>query len=234
MTTRRRAGAPPRAAHRPRRRPARSPGRPGQKRRAPGQTIAEVARARREAAAGRHQPAAQASQPQAPAAPGSQPGVDPTLAVLQGAPGQPTDLRLHARLHEVGAVTRLVVRMAAREEATQARITLEPGDLGQVRISLKYHAGGISAEVVADSAEAAQALQQTVGDLKRSLEAQGLVVHGLDVRLAGGDGQRPDRDPNLPTPGQGRGEAGYELDADDIRIDPGSLPLAGSQVNVLA
>lgn len=207
---------------------------PGRSAEAPGQTVAQLAQARRESAA-EAAPPASAPQPQAPAAPGAQPGVDPTLAVLQGgAPGQPTELRLHSRLHELGSVTRLVVRMAAREEATQARITLEPGDLGQVRISLKYHAGGISAEVVADSVEAAQALQQTVGDLKRSLEAQGVVVHGLDVRLAGDDGQRAGRDSNAPTPGKGRGESGYELDDDGIAIDPGSLPLAGSQVDVLA
>ena len=99
-------------------------------------------------------------------------------------------MRAHSQLAQLAETARTVVRMAAREGAAQAHITLHPAELGEVEIRLRYHAGGVSADVLADSQAAAQVLQGAASELKRSLEAQGLVVHDLDVR-AGEHEQQP-------------------------------------------
>lgn len=96
-----------------------------------------------------------------------------------------TPLRAGSRLAELAETFRTVVRVAAQEGRTEARITLHPGDLGEVQIRLRYEQGGVSADVLADSRQAAQTLQQSVSDLRRSLESQGLNVLWLDVRHGG-------------------------------------------------
>ena len=121
--------------------------------------------------------------------------------------------------------------MATREGATQAHITLHPAELGEVSIRLRYHAGGVSADVLADSQAAAQVLQQASGDLKRSLEAQGLVVHDLDVRAGEQERQRAHEQHR-----HGRGHRhAHTFDLpDQTTIDTSSLPLPTGAVDVLA
>ena len=95
-----------------------------------------------------------------------------------------------ARLHELVDRAQATIRVAVREGHTDARITLRPAELGEVRITLRYGHGGVSALVTADSSKAVELLSQASSDLRRSLEQQGLSVHGLDVRLAGGDARQ--------------------------------------------
>jgi flagellar hook-length control protein FliK len=89
------------------------------------------------------------------------------------------------QLHELPGAVSSTIRFAVRDGETEARLTLDPAGLGQVRIHLRYGAGGLSAELIADSAQAAQALRETASELRRSLESQGIVVRDLDVSTSG-------------------------------------------------
>ena len=139
-------------------------------------------------------------------------------------------VRGHARLTQLADTARTVIRMAVRNGDAQAHITLHPAELGEVEIRLRYHAGGVSADVFADSRAAAQALQQASAELRRSLEAQGLVVHGLDVRHGPNDERRALHEHRRH--GGGRGHRTDHLD--QTTIDTSSLPLSAGAVDVLA
>jgi hypothetical protein len=102
-------------------------------------------------------------------------------------------LPVSSRLNELVETTRATIRFAVRHGHTDARITLRPAELGEVRISLRYENGGVSAMVTADSSKSFEALAQAASDLRRSLEQSGVAVQSLEVRL-GGDEAR--RDPN--------------------------------------
>jgi flagellar hook-length control protein FliK len=141
-------------------------------------------------------------------------------------------VRAHARLNELADTARTVIRMASRDGSTQAHITLHPAELGEVEIRLRYHAGGVSADVLADSRAAAQVLQQATTELRRSLEAQGLVVHDLDVRQGSRDERRALHE-QRPHSG-GRDSSHDSDDLDQTTIDASSLPVPAGAVDVLA
>ena len=137
----------------------------------------------------------QSAQPQPVATTAPQQAVAPERAAATEAP-----VRAHSSLAHLAETARTVVRMAVRDGATQAHITLHPAELGEVSIRLRYHAGGISADVLAESHAAAQALQGAASELRRSLEAQGLVVHGLDVRAGEHEKQQRAHEHHAPPP----------------------------------
>jgi flagellar hook-length control protein FliK len=89
------------------------------------------------------------------------------------------------QLHELPGALGATIRLATRNGETEARLTLDPGDLGQVQIRLRYGAGGLTAELTAETAQAMQALRETAGELRRALESQGITIAGLDVSTAG-------------------------------------------------
>jgi flagellar hook-length control protein FliK len=121
--------------------------------------------------------------------------------------------------------------MAARDGAGSARITLHPAELGSVEIRIRYQASGVSAELTAESQQAAQALQQSVGELRRALESQGLTVLDLDVRSAADDTQpRWKRD---GSEGEERSQGGFADGSAEVVLDPLHV-LVGTHVNVLA
>jgi flagellar hook-length control protein FliK len=141
-----------------------------------------------------------------------------------------------SRLSELADIASTVIRVTAREGKAAARITLRPAELGDVEIRLRYHAGGVSADVVADSPQAAQTLSQAVGELRRSLETQGLVVHWLDVRT-GDDGRRAWQEAWHPGQGEARGRRDPLEELDELRsptpVDAAALPGTGGSVDVL-
>jgi hypothetical protein len=96
--------------------------------------------------------------------------------------------RRDVRLTELAEQADAMIRLAVRNGLGSARITLSPQELGQIEIHLRYRSAGVIAELTAESAAAFQALNQAGADLRRSLEAQGIIVLGLDIRHAGPDG----------------------------------------------
>jgi flagellar hook-length control protein FliK len=164
-----------------------------------------------------------------------QPVVTPAAAQTLGVerPGAETPVRAHSNLAQLAQTARTVVRVAVREGATSAHITLHPAELGEVQIRLRYHAGGVSADVLADSPAAAQALQQASAELRRALESQGVVVHDLDVRQGEQEERRALKE-HQGHAGHGRRRAHHDDYSDHTTIDTSSLPLATGAVDVLA
>jgi flagellar hook-length control protein FliK len=193
-----------------------------------------------------------AEAPKGDARTGDQPAAAPTVApaaAARQADPAPVTARVQAeapaapapgvRLTELVEAAGTVIRIAVRDQQGVARITLRPAELGSVDIRLTYGPGGVTAQLTAESPQAAQALAQASHELRRALEAQGLVVQSLDVQHAGGD-DRPsaNRDRLGSENGQQRGARGGTLaeptDDPETTIAPSRLPLEGTQVDVLA
>ena len=96
----------------------------------------------------------------------------------------------------------VTIELAAREGLSQARIALEPEELGEIRIHLTQTSTGLIARVTAESPAAAQALAAGHAELRQSLSSMGLSLarlqighHGQSSTDAGrqdGARQRPD------------------------------------------
>jgi flagellar hook-length control protein FliK len=126
----------------------------------------------------------QASQPAAQPAP-----VTPaTSAAPATAPATPMSAATPVPLARAAEAVEHVLRLASSRGVTHARIALNPADLGAVDVHIRSTAEGLVARVVAHSAEAVQTLQHAAGDLRRSLEEQGLNVMSLDIGQPGESG----------------------------------------------
>ena len=77
------------------------------------------------------------------------------------------------------------VAMAARQGIAQARIELQPEELGQISIRLSQTSAGLSARVSADTAAGAQALAQGGSELRQSLSSLGVSLLRLDIGSSG-------------------------------------------------
>jgi flagellar hook-length control protein FliK len=78
-----------------------------------------------------------------------------------------------------------VIRLGSQRGVTHARLSLKPAELGGIEIRLQQTASGLTASVVADGAQAAQALQQAGADLRRQLESHGIQLQSLDISYSG-------------------------------------------------
>jgi flagellar hook-length control protein FliK len=179
-------------------------------------------------------PAAPAPAPAAPAAPAPAPA-SPGLAGLTSA-DRPATLR-----RAPGTVAAMV-RIAEARGVTHARVALKPVELGAIEIHIARSAAGVTAQIIADSPEAARALQQAAGELRRALEASDVKLLSLEVSTSGeerreaaaGEGAGGDRSSSA---GSGRrGAAAGE--PDEMLIEPireGVIELPdGVLVDVLA
>jgi flagellar hook-length control protein FliK len=122
---------------------------------------------------------------------------------------------------------------------SSARITLSPASLGGIKISISQTPDGLVARLAADHPEAVQTLQQSAGDLRRSLEAGGVSLLRLDI---GGTGQSlsgfSGSDHEGSAPGSQTSGSGDPETADGEETStPTELTIelsSGSLVNVLA
>jgi flagellar hook-length control protein FliK len=80
---------------------------------------------------------------------------------------------------------RATVEIATRQGATQARIALQPEELGDIRIHLSQTSEGLLARVTADTPAAAQALAQGRAELHQSLSSLGVSLLRLDIGSSG-------------------------------------------------
>jgi flagellar hook-length control protein FliK len=111
-----------------------------------------------------------------------------TSAAPAAAPATPTSAATPVPLARAAEAVEHVLRLASSRGVTHARIALNPADLGAVDVHIRSTAEGLVARVVAHSAEAVQTLQHAAGDLRRSLEEQGLNVLNLDISQPGESG----------------------------------------------
>ena len=140
------------------------------------------------------------------------------------------------RVHELVEALHAVVHVARQRGTASARITLRPADLGGVQVRLRCRDGAVVAELRAETSGAVQALAQAGGDLRRALEAHGLVVQSLDVHLAAdGGGARQEGDGTRGgAERQAAGGGHTPGDETETPIELSRLPAPGSQIDVLA
>ncbi|MGO9971686.1 MAG: flagellar hook-length control protein FliK, partial [Solirubrobacteraceae bacterium] len=80
---------------------------------------------------------------------------------------------------------RATIEIAARQGVTQARIALEPEDLGHISIRLSQTSDGLLARVSADTPAAVQALAEGRSELHQSLSSLGVSLLRLDISSFG-------------------------------------------------
>jgi flagellar hook-length control protein FliK len=138
-----------------------------------------------------------------------------------------------ARLQELPERLQSTIRVAIGEGRSDARITLRPVELGEVRIHLRYEAGGVSASVTTDSAAATQALANASSDLRRALEDAGVNLQSFDVREQAANQQGDGRRSGDTSAESRNGNSPFAQD--DYDDEPTDVPLPeGVLVDVLA
>lgn len=90
-----------------------------------------------------------------------------------------------APLHRAPAAVAMLLSVAADRGITRAQLALKPAELGGVEIRLQASAAGITAQVIADSPEAAKLLAQAGDELRRSLESRDVTLISLEVSTTG-------------------------------------------------
>jgi flagellar hook-length control protein FliK len=167
--------------------------------------------------------------------------VAPTAAAQlpgAGAANAP-QLTATAQLGEMIDAIHATIELAARHGATQARIALQPEELGEIRIHLSQSADGIVARLTAATPAAAQALAAGRGELHQSLSSLGATLLQLDIgTFEGREGRRH------VLAGEGSSAhraAGATEEDDSIAAAEGATPAAvpgrgprGALVDVLA
>ena len=153
---------------------------------APAAHEAPAAAPARAAATAEPAPAA-APAAQAPAAEPVAPAPVPTQAQGLAAPERTVPL------HRAPAAVGTLLHVAVERGISRAKMALRPVELGGIEIRLQATAGGIAAQVVADSPEAARLLAQAGDDLRRALEARDVTLISLEVSTSGDQQQQSAR-----------------------------------------
>jgi flagellar hook-length control protein FliK len=84
-------------------------------------------------------------------------------------------------MHEAIENIRATIEIATRQGITQARIALQPEELGELRIHLTQSSEGLLARVMADTPDAAAALASAHSELRQSLNSIGVSLLRLDI-----------------------------------------------------
>ena len=131
------------------------------------------------------------------------------------------------------------IQLAAGQGASQARISLEPAELGEIRIHLTQTGDGLLARVTADTPAAAQALAAGRGELHEALSSLGTTLLRLDIGSSGLPEGRAER--QAPTPQRSSRRSATtddeeSIDAAQAPVPSGTGPTQalGELVDVLA
>ncbi len=163
-------------------------------------------------------------------------------------------LSYSAHLGEAIQTVRETIELASRQGISQARIALQPEELGDIRIHLTQTSDGLLVRVTADSDAGAQALAAGHAELRQSLSSLDLPLSRLHIGRSEQSGANPQdhrgsgsqaagRD-SASGPGgrraSGSGASGGEWDGDQGGEVASDLPAAalpqeeGALVDVLA
>jgi flagellar hook-length control protein FliK len=137
---------------------------------------------------------------------------------------------------------RATIAIAARQGVAQARIALEPEDLGHISIRLSQTSDGLLARVSADTPAAVQALAEGRSELHQSLSSLGVSLLRLDISSFGQpqagsreDAQAGNRDGTSATSASQDSEAADDAAGGALDAIGASAPIAGGElVDVLA
>jgi len=138
---------------------------------------------------------------------------------------------------------RATIQIAARAGIAQARIALQPEELGHISIHLSQTSEGLLARVTAATPAAAEALAASRPELHQALNSLGVSLLRLDIGSFGQSEARS-RDGQFAQSSQGAGSASHPTASEDgdgatrIRgVDGAAQPVGaprGELVDVLA
>jgi hypothetical protein len=81
------------------------------------------------------------------------------------------------------------LRLELDADGRQARLELEPAELGRVAVQLELRAKSVRAVLRVESKHALEALQNQMPELRQAFEARGLSVAGIELRFEQGTAQ---------------------------------------------
>lgn len=130
------------------------------------------------------------------------------------------------------------VALASRQGAAQAQISLEPAELGAVRIHLTQTNEGLIARVSAQTAAGAQAIASGQSELHRTLSSLGVSLLRLDIgSFSQQEARNGDQTPGRSLPQQVRSESALAEVEEPLESATGhtvSLSLRSGLIDVLA
>ncbi|MDA0171086.1 flagellar hook-length control protein FliK [Solirubrobacter taibaiensis] len=126
---------------------------------------------------------AQASKPADAPAPAAttQPLTQAAPVAQSVATPAPTALQRAIPLYRAPESAAQLIQMAADRGITHAKLNLKPVELGGIEVRLQSTPHGVTAQLVADSAEAAKLLTHAADDLRRDLADRNVNLLSLDV-----------------------------------------------------
>jgi flagellar hook-length control protein FliK len=138
---------------------------------------------------------------------------------------------------------RATIALAARQGVSQARIALQPQELGDIRVHLSQTSDGLLARLTADTAAGAQTLASGRAELHQSLSSLGITLLRLDI--GSGQSQGGNREGRFGADAEhSNGSSAPQGAADDVEGvqsagEPDGAPLSsalqsGGLVDVLA
>ncbi|MCF7935525.1 MAG: flagellar hook-length control protein FliK, partial [Synergistales bacterium] len=118
-----------------------------------------------------------------------------------------------------------VVRFVSTADGHRARIVVEPPALGRVDVSLRSTQGGIEATLRVDSEALKQAVQGQLGELRNTLQQQGVEISELSVDVRQQEEHQSPYQQNGAGTGKGqRGKNGaFRRDGDETEEDETAL-----------
>lgn len=142
-------------------------------------------------------------------------------------------------MQEMIESVRATIDLAARRGISQARIALQPEELGEIRVHLSQGAEGLIARVTAGSEAAAQALASGRAELHHSLSTIGTSLLRLEIGSFNQHGEGRERTAGEapgsgPAPSRGGSAAANENEQDAAQpVSAASAP-RGALVDILA
>ncbi|MGA8354309.1 MAG: flagellar hook-length control protein FliK [Solirubrobacteraceae bacterium] len=142
----------------------------------------------------------------------------PAAAAAPNVSAQALPWTYGANMQETIETIHATVALASRAGAAQAQISLEPAELGAVRIHLTQTGEGLVARVSAETAAGAQAIASGQSELHNTLSSLGISLLRLDVgsftqQQAQAGGQSPQRSQQQPARLTLAGEQAEEIAA---------------------
>jgi type III secretion system needle length determinant len=131
------------------------------------------------------------------------------------------------------------IELAARQGESQARISLEPAELGEIRIHLTQTSSGLLARLTANTPAAAQALAAGRSELHQALSSLGTTLLRLDIGSSGPSEGHQGRQEDAPAGASQRsgstdGEETIETTTGPDGAQPAGPQALGELVDVLA
>jgi flagellar hook-length control protein FliK len=157
------------------------------------------------------------------------PGSAPSAAAdLPAAAGAVVEQQLHAPLHSPGFAPALGAQLTllVREGVTEARLHLNPAEMGPIAVQIQLDGTQARVEMVAEQALTRQVLEQSMPSLASALRDSGLTLAGGGVFQQSARQGRPG-DESAPSAGDGRPGADGATGADGTHAD--ALPVQAAR-----